>query len=149
MDRFALQFSLGYVEAEEEVSIPSDQERSHPIENASPRVTVEDALYLKNQVRGIHISDELKRYIVEMVRSTRSFQGVSLGASPRASLSLMRTAKALALFDGLSFVTPDQIQEVAVPVIAHRIVMDPQARFSGHTARAVVEEILTTLPVPA
>ncbi len=149
MDRFALQFSLGYVEAEEEVSILSDQERSHPIESVSPRVTAEDALFLKNQVREMHISDELKQYIVDIVRATRSFHGVALGASPRASLSLMQTAKALALFDGLSFVTPDQIQEVAVPVIAHRIVMDPQARFSGQTAQAVVEEILTTLPVPA
>ncbi len=149
MDRFAFQFSLGYVDAEEEVSVLSDQERTHPIDGISPRVTVEDALFLKHQVRGIHISDELKRYIVEIVRSTRTFQGVLLGASPRASLSLMQTAKALALFDGLSFVTPDQIQEIAVPVMAHRIVMDPQSRFSGQTARAVVEEILTTLPAPA
>jgi len=75
-------------------------------------------------------------------------QGVQLGASPRASLSLMKIAKAIALFDGHEFVTPDHVQEIAVPAIAHRMVLDPQARFSGATAEGIVEEILKTIPVP-
>ena len=75
--------------------------------------------------------------------------GVHLGASPRASLSLMKTAQALALFDGMEFVVPEHIQEIAVSVIAHRMLMDPQARFSGRTAQGVIEEILKTTPVPA
>jgi MoxR-like ATPase len=74
--------------------------------------------------------------------------GVQLGASPRASLSLMKATQALALFDGLRFVTPEQIQEIAALVIAHRMVMEPQARFSGITARGVVEEVLKKIPVP-
>jgi len=74
---------------------------------------------------------------------------VQLGASPRASLALTKAAQALALFDGLDFVAPDQIQELAMPVIAHRLVMEPQARFSGLTARGVVGEMLKKLPVPA
>ena len=75
--------------------------------------------------------------------------GVQLGASPRASIALMKTAQALALFDGLDFVVPEQIQKLAVPVIAHRLVLEPQARFSGVTARGVVEAVLKKIPVPA
>lgn len=149
MDRFALQFSLGYIEVEEEVALLTDQQEAHPIDAVSACVTIEDVLLLKKQVRDVHISDELQEYIVRLVHATRSFPGVVLGASPRASLALMRTAKALALFDGQDFVTPDHIQEIAVPVIAHRLVMDPQARFSGQTAQGAVEEIVGTVPVPA
>ena len=86
---------------------------------------------------------------MELVGATRTASGVQLSASPRASIALMKAAQALALFDGLEFVTPEQIQELAVSVIAHRLVMEPQARFSGQTARAVVEEIVKKIKVPA
>ena len=148
MDRFALQFSLGYISAEDEVAVLSAQKDTHPIESISSCVTIEDILALKKQVKNVYISEELKHYIVEIVKATRSFPGVVLGASPRASLALMQTAGALALFDGYEFVSPDHIQEIAVAVIAHRLVMDPHARFSGQTAQGAVEEILTTTPVP-
>jgi MoxR-like ATPase len=104
---------------------------------------------MKNAVQQVRVSEELKRYTVELVGATRTANGVQLGASPRASIALMKGAQALALFDGLDFVTPEQIQELAVPVIAHRLVMEPQARFSGVTARGVVEEILKKTRVPA
>ena len=149
MDRFALQFSLGYVSPDEEVAILTDQEKDHPINKIKPCVSVEDVLLLKHHVSNIRISDELKRYIVDIVGATRKDSGVELGASPRASLSLMKAAQALALFDGKEFVTPEYVQEIAVSVVAHRMVIDPQARFSGKTAQGVVEEILKTLPVPA
>ena len=103
---------------------------------------------LIEDVKNIYISEELKYYIVEIVNSTRSAQGVLLGASPRASRSLMKTAKALALFDGQTFVTPDHIQELAVSVIAHRLVVDPQAIFSGQTPQGIVEDILKRIKVP-
>ncbi len=92
-------------------------------------------------MENIRISDELKRYAVDLVAATRTASGVQLGASPRASIALMKTAQAEALFDGLDFVTPEQIQKLAVPVIAHRLVLEPQARFSGVTARGVVEDV--------
>jgi MoxR-like ATPase len=149
MDRFALQFSLGYVAPDEEVAILTDQTETHPIEEIAPCVTKEDVLMLTKHMKQVRISEELKRYIVELVTATRSYQGVKLGASPRASLSLMKTAKAIALFDGSEFVSPEHIQEIAVHVMAHRMVMDPQARFSGATAEAVVEDILKSVPVPA
>ncbi len=148
MDRFALQFSLGYVTAEAEVAILSAQAREHPIDRLAACVSLDEVLLLKRAVQEVRISEELKRYIVEVVSATRTADGVQLGASPRASLALMKTAQALALFDGQEFVTPEPIQELAVAVIAHRMVMDPQARFSGVTARGVVEEVLKKVPVP-
>lgn len=149
MDRFALQFTLGYVSTEEEVSILSAQERKHPIDGLKPCVTMADVLMARQAVQAISISEELKRYIVDLTSATRKAPGVQLGASPRASLSLMKAAQALALFDGQMFVTPENIQELAVEVIAHRMVMEPQAKFSGQTAKSVVEDILKTVKVPA
>ncbi len=149
MDRFALQFSLGYVQAGEEVAILSAQQHNHPLEELHPCATLADVLALKQAVQEVRISDELKRYTVDLVGATRGAAGVQLGASPRASISLMKAALALALFDGLDFVAPEQIQELAVPVIAHRLVMEPQARFSGLTARSVVETVVKKIPVPA
>jgi MoxR-like ATPase len=149
MDRFALQFSLGYISPQDEVAVLSDQIQAHPIDSIEPCVSMPEIILLKNQVKQIRISPEIKRYLVDIVNATRSASGVQLGASPRASLTLMKVAQALALFDGQEFVTPEYIQEIAEAVIAHRLVMEPQARFSGKTAAGIVEEILKTVPVPA
>src|SRR5260221_2348898 len=149
MDRFALQFALGYVQSGEEVAILSAQQHNHPLGLLKPCVSLADVISLKRAVEEVRISEELKRYVVDLVGATRSASGVQLGASPRASIALMKAAQALALFDGLDFVTPEQIQELAAPVIAHRLVMEPQARFSGVTANGVVEEILKKTKVPA
>ncbi len=149
MDRFGLQFALGYVGSSEEVSILTAQERNHPLDELKPCATGADVLVLKQAVHEVRISEELKRYVVDLVGATRTASGAQLGASPRASLSLMKAAQALALFDGLDFVTPEQIQELAVPVIAHRLVMQPQARFSGQTARGLVEEVVKKIRIPA
>lgn len=149
MDRFAMQFTLGYVQPEQEVAILTAQEHNHPLESLDPCATLAEVLALKRVIEGIRISDELKHYAVALVGATRSTSGVQLGASPRASIALMKGAQALALFDGLDFVTPELIQELAVPVIAHRLVMEPQARFSGLTPRGVVTDVLKKLKVPA
>ena len=148
MDRFAMQFALGYVQPSDEVAILSAQQHNHPLEELTPCATLGDVLALKQAVQQIRISEELKRYAVELVGATRNAPGVQLGASPRGSIALMKAAQALALFDGIDFVTPEQIRELAVPVIAHRLVMEPQARFSGRTARSVVEEVVKAVPVP-
>lgn len=148
MDRFALQTSLGYVSPEQEVAILTDQNHGHPIDTIRACVTMDAANALRHQVDDVFISEELKQYIVAIVQATRSAAGVLQGASPRASLALMKTAKAVSLFDGHDFVTPDHIQELAVAVVAHRLVLDPQARFSGRTAAQVVEEIVEAIKVP-
>jgi MoxR-like ATPase len=149
MDRFAMQFALGYVSPEEEVAILSDQAERHPIDTVHPVVSTADVLELRRRVKEVRASDELKRYAVDIARGTRAAPGVQLGASPRASLALLKAAQALALLDGGEFVTPEHVQELAVPVVAHRLVIDPQARFSGVTAEGIVEEIVKKVPVPA
>ena len=148
MDRFALKFSLGYISPEEEVEILSERLHSRPIDGIKPCISVQDAIALKEQVKQVRIGEEIKRYVVDLVNATRSAAGVQLGASPRASLALMKVAQALALFNGYEFVKPEQVQELAVSVIAHRIVMESQARFSGITAESIVEEILKSVTVP-
>jgi MoxR-like ATPase len=149
MDRFAFQFGLGYVSPEDEAIILSEQEQGHPLDGIAECAAGEDILALKRAVAAVRMGDEIKRYIVDIVQATRSAPGVQLGGSPRASLALMKAAQALALFDGVEFVTPEHVQEVAVAVIAHRLVVDPQARFSGTTAPGIVEDILKAIPVPA
>jgi MoxR-like ATPase len=148
MDRFAMRFELGYVDLQQEVAILSEQNKSHPIDALTSCVNRQDVMTIKHLSSDIRISEELKDYIVKLVRETRENQDVLNGASPRASLSLMKAAQALALFDGMEFVTPDHIQEIAVAVIAHRLMLNSQARFSGITAKGIVEEILKSIAVP-
>jgi len=149
MDRFAVHFSLGYVTPEEETKVLADQVMQHPIENLKPCITFDQVLELKQAARQIRVGDEVKRYIVELIAATRKTEGVQMGASPRGSLMLMKAAQSLALMNGVEFVTPDHVQEIAVPVVAHRLVMDSQARFSGITSRGVVEDLLKSVPAPA
>ena len=148
MDRFAMRFELGYVDQEQEVAILSEQNKMHPIETLTPCVTKEDVITLRNLSSDVRISDELKAYIVKLCRATRDNADVLNGASPRASLSLMKAAQALALFDGMEFVTPDHIQEIVVPVIAHRLMLNSQARFSGRSSKEIVKDVLKTVAVP-
>jgi MoxR-like ATPase len=149
MDRFAVQSHLGYVSPADEVAILSDQARQHPVEDLRSCANTADILQLRQTVTEVRLSEELKRYIVDLVGATRAWPGVQLGASPRASLALMKAAQAIALFEGGQFVTPDHIQGMAAGVIAHRLLLEPQARFSGLTAKMVVENVLQKVPVPA
>lgn len=148
MDRFTMQCSLGYVTAEQEVDILAAQNQGHPLDTLDPVVTLEDIHTLQAAVSNVRISDELRRYIVALSNATREIDEVQLSASPRASLSLMKLSQALSLFEGREFVTPETIQELASDVIAHRLIITPEAKFNGMTGRAVVESILENTPVP-
>jgi len=146
MDRFAMRFSLGYVSAEEEVNI---LDLAQPIETVTACANRDDIQKLRQAVQTVRVSQELKHYIVNIVRETRNYPHVKVGASPRASLTLMKVTQALALFDGMEFVTPEHIQEIAVPVIAHRLKLDEHSRLSGSlSGEAVVKEILNKVEVP-
>ncbi len=149
MDRFALRLSLGYVDGEQEVAILGEQRSGHPLDAVTPCIGPQEVLELRRRIVEVRVSPELMRYMVDIVAATRNRPAVQLGASPRASLTLMKTAQALAAFDGLAFVTPDHVQEIAVDAIAHRLGLDPQARFSGASAARIVQEILEAVPVPA
>jgi len=149
MDRFALRLSLGYVSAEGEVAIISAQQTTHPLDGIAPVVTPDQVRALRARVKEVRVSDELKRYVVDIVRATRTAPGVQLGAGPRASLGLTRMAQGMALIEGGEFVTPDHIRALAVAVLAHRLALDPQAKFSGVTAAGIVTDILQRVPAPA
>jgi len=149
MDRFAMRLSLGYLPADREVAMLTAQQIRHPLSAIEPCATVDEVLAWKHAAAAVRVSDELKRYLVELVGATRVAPGVRLGASPRASLALMKCSQALALFDGQEYVAPEHIQEIAIPVMAHRIMLDPQAQFSGQTGETLVQEILARIPAPA
>jgi len=149
MDRFSMKLSLGYVSPEEEVSILTDQEKKNPVDHLNACVTKEEILRLKDETNKIYISEELKHYIVQLVRQTRTFKGVSLGAGHRASLMLMKASKAFALFHKNEFVIPEYIQELAEYIIPHRMVLDPEFLYSGHTPEGIVRDIITQTTVPA
>jgi MoxR-like ATPase len=149
MDRFAVCLSLGYVSLEEEVAIVSAQQSRHPLERIEACASVEEVCALREAVKQVRVSDEMKRYIVGMVRATRAAPGVQLGAGPRASLALTRMAQGLALVEGMDFISPDHVRALAGPVLAHRLALDPQAKFSGSTAAGVIADILRAAPTPA
>ncbi len=149
LDRFAMKFSLGYVSQKQEVSILESQGQKHPLESLNATISLEELQALQRQVKKVRISEELKHYLVEIVAATRNSPEITLGASPRASLTLMRCAQALSLLDGFEFVTPDVIQELAVPVIAHRLSLDSQSRFSGIEASELVKDMVGNIRIPA
>ena len=148
MDRFALQLRLGYLDAAEEVALLQAQQHTHPLQHLTPCATVADVLAARREAACVRISPELQRYLVDLCGATRVAPGVQLGASPRASLALMKAAQALALLEGSSFVAPEHIQELAVGVIAHRLAVEAQAKFGGLTGATVVEQLLQTVKVP-
>jgi len=149
MDRFAMRLSLGYVDADTEVAVLEAQDRGHPLASIGAIASREDVLALMDRVREVRLASELRHYIVEIVQRTRGAPQVLLGCGPRASLALAQLAKALALFDGSEFVRPEHVQELAESVLAHRLVLDPQAKFAGASATALVGDIVREVRVPA
>jgi MoxR-like ATPase len=149
MDRFAMCLSLGYVDPATEVAVLTAQELGHPLAEARAVAGRDEVLALKSRVRHVRISGEIKGYIVELVRRTRAKPQVALGCGPRASISLTQCAKAYALFAGEDYVRPEHVKALAASVLAHRMVLDPQAKFAGASAASLVGEILEEVPVPA
>lgn len=148
MDRFAFRFELGYVSREDELEILNSQKDSHPLNNLEPCLDLEDIVKIRHAASRVVISDEVKGYIVDLVSATRRHPGIQMGASPRAGLTLMKSAQALALVASEEFVTPSLVQELAVPVIAHRLALNPDARYAGTDPRQVVQEVLEEVDVP-
>lgn len=148
MDRFGIRLGLGYVSAEEEVLVLDYAAAAHPVDHVTPCVSLDDLLAARQAASAITVVPALRQYVVALVRATRQRADVQMGASPRASITLFQLARVLALFDGLEFVTPDHIQEIAIDVLAHRLALDPQVRYGGGSAQDVVRDILRTVPVP-
>jgi len=148
MDRFTMQCALGYVGADEEVAILADQKETHPVDRLTPVVTHGEVMELMAVARRVRFSEELRHYVVRLVGATRGHAQVQLAASPRASLALMKVSQALAVFEGLDYVPPELIQSVAADVIAHRMQLAPEAKYSGTSTRQIVAELIEGTPVP-
>ena len=148
VDRFLLRIRLGYPSKEDEILIMERQQYRHPINDLEVVGSVEELSQVQEAVKGIFVSPALKRYIVDLTNQTRQHSEVYLGASPRGSLALYRTSQARAAMLGREYVLPDDIKALAVPTLAHRVILGPSARLRDLNARQVVEEILNNLPVP-
>ncbi|MBF0542683.1 MAG: MoxR family ATPase [Nitrospirae bacterium] len=149
IDRFTLKFKLGYLSKESETDMITAQLEGHPFQTLSPSVTIDDVLNVREAVKMIHISAELRQYIVNITDATRHRKDIRLGAGPRCSIALMNVSRALALCDGLEFVTPDHIRELASAVISHRLILDQQSAFTGNSVEALVSDILKSISCPS
>jgi MoxR-like ATPase len=136
LDRFLLRTSLGYPDAEDEVRILDEQRHGHPLARLEPVVTLEELGEIVAAVEHVYVDDLLKRWIVDLVRATRELELVQVGASVRGSLALERAVRAWALLHGRSFASPEDVEELFVPVVGHRLVLDPALLVDEELSRA-------------
>jgi MoxR-like ATPase len=148
LDRFLLRISLGYPEPDQEVAVLDSQQYIHPIEELQQVVEVPDLLRAQERVKDVYVDPLIKKYIVDIVNQTRKHSEVYLGASPRGSLALYRTAQVRSAILGRDYVIPDDIKALAVPTLAHRVIIGPAARIKDVDTKQIVQEILTSLTVP-
>ena len=148
LDRFLIRLSLGYPAGVDEVKMLDDQKHGHPIETVEPAVTAEELRELQDVVRSVHVDPKVQSYIVELVGETRKHPQIAVGSSPRGSIGLLHAAQAHAAVQGRGFVLPDDIKLLATSVLAHRIVLSPEARARGIEDTEIVADLLNRVPVP-
>jgi MoxR-like ATPase len=148
LDRFLLRVQLGYPNSLDEISVLERQQYQHPIETLEQTISEEEVLQAQEEVKKVHVSPELKTYMVEITRRTRDFQDVYLGASPRGSLALFRTSQARAAIHGRDYVLPDDVKALAESALCHRVILGPAARLRDMDESEVIKEILSNVPVP-
>jgi MoxR-like ATPase len=148
LDRFTMRIAIGYPPLSEEAKMLTEQTADPPLETLEPVANAADAISLAEEAQSIYVEESLNRYVVALLRATRGDSRLYLGASPRAGIALLRVAKSRALADGRSFLEPDDVKAVAVAVLAHRLILAPEARSSGLTGEPIVGETLEKTPVP-
>jgi MoxR-like ATPase len=148
LDRFTMRIAIGYPPLSEEAKMLTEQTADPPLEALEPVATAADAISLADEAKEIYVEESLNRYVVALLRATRGDSRLYLGASPRAGIALLRVAKARALAAGRTFLEPDDVKAVAVAVLAHRLILAPEARSSGLTGEQIVRETLEKTPVP-
>ena len=148
IDRFLMKISIGYLNPEEEVRVISGQKKQHPIEELSAVLDLEQVLALQEEVKKIEVSASVLEYIVKLVALTRQRDEVKLGASPRASIALMKAGSAWALMEGRDYVIPDDVAKLLPLVLKHRIILQPKALIAEMTPDFVISELLKTTPIP-
>ena len=148
LDRFTMRLSLGYPPLAEEAKMLAEQTTAPPLESLEPVASAADLSGAIEEARAIFVEESLHRYVVAVLRHTRASSRLALGASPRAGIALLRVSKARALSDGRDYVLPDDVKAVAVPVLAHRLILAPEARSAGLTPAEIVQEAVDQTPVP-
>jgi MoxR-like ATPase len=143
LDRFLMRLSLGYPAEVDEIQILRNLRKLHPIETVAQVVDGADLLQLYDVVSDVHVDTSLERYIVALVRATRAHPDLALGASPRGSLALYKTAQALAALRRRDYVIPDDIKTLVPLTLAHRLILKPESQLRGRSAEAILGEILT------
>lgn len=150
MDRFFMKLSMGYPDADEEMLILERTEMHNPINNIeTPVMTVDDIVTLQSEVRKVRVDEKVKKYIVDIVGSTRNDRNATLGISPRGSIALYKAAKAFAFINERNYVTPSDVKNAASAVLAHRIILSPQGKSEFGTGEAYINSIISNAPVPA
>jgi len=147
LDRFFMRIRMGYPDTEAELKMVASQHHGHPLDKLHPVITLEELAALQNAVENVRVSDEVAGYALGLVQATRSHPNLSLGASPRATLALLRAAQALALMQGGEFITPQHIKQIALPVLSHRIIPRSGSQ-TAQAAETVVNEVLASVTVP-
>ena len=148
LDRFLLRLKLGYPAKADETRVLERQQYKHPFDELTNAVTVDDLFAAQEAVKAIYVAPAIKDYIVELSNHTRNHSDVYLGASPRGSLALFRTAQARAAMQNRDYVLPDDVKALALPALAHRVILGPAARLRDLTTDSIVQEILKKTPVP-
>jgi MoxR-like ATPase len=148
LDRFTMRIAIGYPPLSEEAKMLTEQTADPPLDALEPVANAADAIALADEAKAIFVEESLNRYVVALLRATRGDSRLYLGASPRAGIAILRVAKARALADGRSFLEPDDIKAVAVAVLAHRLILAPEARSTGLTGEQIIRETLDKTPVP-
>ena len=149
LDRFSMRISLGYPDHDDEVQLLNDQEFVHPLSNVKPVMDTASLATLQKDVKNVEVEASVLDYIVRLVRRTRDDDRLRLGASPRGALDLRRCAQAAVFLDGRTAIRPSDVQRFAVPVLAHRLIVEVKAKHGGLTGEMVVEEIVKSESVPA
>lgn len=147
MDRFLIKAHLGYPSYNEEMEILDRLEKKHPISEIKQVFDISSLMNLQEKVANVHLDPSLKDYIVKLVQATRTYPDVVLGASPRGSLALMKTSKALAGLAGRDYVIPDDIKSLACPTLAHRLILKPEAHLKGKKAEEIINEVMAQVPL--
>ncbi|WP_031405994.1 AAA family ATPase [Geobacillus vulcani] len=148
LDRFLLKLQMGYPSPDEEIEMLNRLEKMKPLEEIGPVMTLDELRALQQKVADVHVSDTVKRYIVELVRQSRAHEAVYLGVSPRGSVALMKAAQAYALIHGRDFVIPDDVQQLAPYVLAHRLLVRPEAKWDKLDGKTILSELMARTPVP-
>jgi MoxR-like ATPase len=148
LDRFLLKMKMGYPDIQEEIEVLNRAQKVPPIEDLQPVIDLDGLLGLQQEVKEVFVDDTIKRYIVDIVNRTRGHGSVYLGASPRGSIALMKSAQAYAYVNGRDYVLPDDIQYLAPHVLSHRIILKSEAKFEGISAEEVVNRVVARVPVP-